>query len=82
MTVGETPERRVDFYRGWSSHAAERALVADYPGAKTRCMNSARVWAYIADALEAGDEQTVASLTGNLILLVNSCGVPATESWK
>jgi len=45
-------------------------------------MNSARVWAYIADALEAGDEQTVASLTGNLILLVNSCGVPATESWE
>lgn len=64
-------ERRIGFYRAWSSQAAEQALAADHPGAKTRCAHSAGVWALIANALEAGDDGDVEHLTHNLLLLNN-----------
>ena len=72
-------ERRVNFYRTWSSEAAEQALVADHPRAKTRCTHSAGIWTLIADALEAGQGSEIAHLTSNLLLLNNGCFLAASE---
>ena len=72
-------ERRVDFYRTWSSQAAEQALAADHPGAKMRCTHSAGIWTLIADALEAGQGSEVTYLTNNLLLLNKGCFVAASE---
>ncbi|WP_454886675.1 hypothetical protein [Sphingomonas oryzagri] len=44
---------------------------------KERCTHSASMWTLIADALEAGDDAEVASLTHNLVLLKPSYMVPA-----
>jgi hypothetical protein len=72
-------ERQVDFYRAWSSAAAEQALAADHPGARVRCAHSAGMWALIADAIEAGQKSEVDHLTSNLLLLKNGFFIAASE---
>ena len=79
MTNDMLQERRVSFYRAWSSEAAEQALASDHPGARTRCAHSAGMWTLIADAMEAGQASKVEHLTNNLLLLDNGCFVAATD---
>lgn len=69
----------MDFYRAWSSAAAEQALAADHPGARVRCAHSAGMWALIADAIEAGQKSEVDHLTSNLLLLKNGFFIAASE---
>ncbi|WP_157216971.1 hypothetical protein [Flavisphingomonas formosensis] len=57
------------FYRRWSSLAAELALIEIEPRAKQRCAHSARMWALIAETVEAGDDTGFAKLTNNVICL-------------
>jgi hypothetical protein len=64
-----TPPRGARFYRRWSSRAAEMALTASDPRMRTRCAHSATMWALIAHAIEAGDEDGFVQLTRNLACL-------------
>jgi len=80
MTSDVPKERRVSFYRAWSSEAAEQALASDHPGARTRCAHSASMWTLIADAMEAGLAGEVKLLTNNLLLLNNGCFVAANDA--
>ncbi|MDH7638265.1 hypothetical protein [Sphingomonas oryzagri] len=81
MRCGEAPmitaEQKIGFYREWSSRAARQALSAMQRQTKERCTHSAGMWSLIADALEAGDDVGVASLTHNLIFLKPNYLVPA-----
>ncbi|AHE53339.1 hypothetical protein [Sphingomonas sanxanigenens] len=64
-----------DFYRRWSSRAADLALAETQPNIKRRCARSAGIWAQIADAIEAGDRAGVARLTANIIYMENAPAV-------
>lgn len=73
MTNDNFGKQCIGFYRAWSAEAAEQALAADHPGAKTRCAHSATIWTHIADAIEAGQSSEIDLLTNNLLLLTKGC---------
>jgi hypothetical protein len=81
MRCGQAPmitaDQKIGFYRDWSSRAAQQALSAMQRQTKERCTHSAGIWSLIADALEAGDDVGVASLTHNLVFLKPNYLVPA-----
>jgi hypothetical protein len=60
---------RSRLYREWSSRAAREALETSQANAKDRCSLSASIWCAVADAIEAGDEVRVATLTRNITLM-------------
>jgi hypothetical protein len=66
-TFGPTKGSR--FYRRWSSRAAEVALTASDTKLQVRCAHSANMWAMIADAIEAGDQDSLVQLTHNLAFI-------------
>lgn len=70
-------DQRIGFYREWSSRAATQALSAVERRAQDRCAHSAGIWTLIAEALEAGDERRVETLTHNLIFLRPNYLAPA-----
>jgi hypothetical protein len=63
------PVKGARFYRRWSSRAAQVALTASDTKLRTRCAHSANMWARIADAIDAGDQDSLVQLTHNLAFI-------------
>jgi len=60
------------FYRRWSSRAAEIALTTADSRTRGRCAHSAHMWAMIADAIDGDDQGSLATLTHNLAIIAAS----------